>query len=65
MTVDTEGKKGEVQPGFLAQVQTVLNVLPTYTWYAAPSGTLTFVKKRTADYSLPAPNALAARNHSG
>ena len=51
MTVDIdEGKKAEEQPGFLAQLQATLNVLPAYTWYAAPSGGLTFVNKRTADY---------------
>jgi PAS domain S-box-containing protein len=33
-----------------AQLQVILNVIPTYTWYAAPSGGLTFVNKRTADY---------------
>jgi PAS domain S-box-containing protein len=38
------------QPGFIAQVQAILNVLPAYTWYAAPSGGITFVNKRTADY---------------
>ncbi|SDR43926.1 hypothetical protein SAMN05519103_03125 [Rhizobiales bacterium GAS113] len=37
-----------------AQLQAILNVIPAYTWYAAPSGGLTFVNKRTADYlSLP------------
>jgi C4-dicarboxylate-specific signal transduction histidine kinase/PAS domain-containing protein len=46
----SEGKKAEVQPGFMAQVQAILNVLPTYTWYAAPRGALTFVNTRTADY---------------
>jgi PAS domain S-box-containing protein len=51
----TEGKKAEVQPGFVAQVQAILNVLPTYTWYAAPRGALTFVNTRTADY-LGIPN---------
>jgi PAS domain S-box-containing protein len=50
-----EGKKTEVQPGFMAQVQAILNVLPTYTWYAAPRGALTFVNIRTADY-LGIPN---------
>ena len=40
----------EEQPGFLAQLQAILNVLPAYTWYAAPSGALIFVNKRTADY---------------
>jgi PAS domain S-box-containing protein len=46
----SEGKKAEVQPGFAAQLQATLNVIPAYTWYAAPSGGLTFVNKRTADY---------------
>jgi PAS domain S-box-containing protein len=46
----SEGKKAEVQPGFMAQVQAILNVIPTYTWYAAPSGALIFVNKRTGDY---------------
>jgi PAS domain S-box-containing protein len=51
MTVDIdEGKKAEEQPGFAAQLQATLNVIPAYTWYAAPSGGLTFVNKRTADY---------------
>ena len=44
----SEGKKAEVQPGFMAQVQAILNVLPAYTWYATPSGSLTFVNKRTS-----------------
>jgi PAS domain S-box-containing protein len=51
----SEGKKAEIQPGFMAQVQAILNVLPTYTWYAAPRGALTFVNTRTADY-LGIPN---------
>jgi C4-dicarboxylate-specific signal transduction histidine kinase/PAS domain-containing protein len=51
----SESKKAEVQPGFMAQVQAILNVLPTYTWYAAPRGALTFVNTRTADY-LGIPN---------
>ncbi len=46
----SEGKKAEEPPGFLTQVQTVLNVLPAYTWYAAPSGALTFTNRRTAGY---------------
>src|SRR5258705_2160460 len=51
MAVDgDEGNKAEEQSGFLAQLQAILNVLPAYTWYAAPSGALTFVNKRTADY---------------
>src|ERR1700741_4012614 len=51
MTVDIdEGKTAEEKPGFTAQLQAILNVLPAYTWYAAASGGLTFVNKRTADY---------------
>lgn len=50
MTIDDEGRKAEEQSKFLAQLQATLNVIPAYTWYAAPSGGLTFVNKRTADY---------------
>jgi PAS domain S-box-containing protein len=51
MTVDVdEGKKAEQQPSFVAQLQATLNVIPAHTWYASPSGGLTFVNKRTADY---------------
>src|SRR5271166_4778347 len=42
--------QAEEQPGFAAHLQATLNVIPAYAWYAAPSGTLTFVNKRTADY---------------
>jgi PAS domain S-box-containing protein len=51
----SEDKKADVQPGFNARVQAILNVLPAYTWYAAPRGALTFVNTRTADY-LGIPN---------
>jgi PAS domain-containing protein len=33
-----------------AELQATLNVIPAYTWYALPSGALTFVNERTADY---------------
>jgi len=33
-----------------AQLQATLNLIPAYTWYAAPSGGLTFVNERCADY---------------
>src|ERR1700733_15101752 len=45
-----EGKKAEKQSKFLAQLRATLNVIPAYTWYAASSGGLAFVNKRTADY---------------
>jgi PAS domain S-box-containing protein len=35
---------------FEARLQATLNVIPTHIWYATPSGALTFVNKRTADY---------------
>jgi hypothetical protein len=35
-----------------AQLQATLNVLPAYTWYADPSGALTFVNKRHAGWFL-------------
>src|SRR5712671_6007826 len=43
-------REAEIRPGFVAQLQATLNVIPAHTWYAAPSGDLTFVNKRTADY---------------
>ena len=51
MTVDVDaGKKAEDHPGYVAQLQATLNVIPAHTWYASPSGGLTFVNERTADY---------------
>ena len=37
-------------PRLEAQLQATLNVIPAYTWYALPSGGLTFVNERAADY---------------
>jgi PAS domain S-box-containing protein len=48
--IQNEGKKAEERPRSSAQLQATLNVIPAYTWYAAPSGGLTFVNKRTGDY---------------
>ena len=42
-----------------AQLQATLKVIPAYTWYALPSGALTFVNERTADYlGLPEDRSL-------
>jgi formate hydrogenlyase transcriptional activator len=42
-----------------AQLQATLNIIPAYTWYAAPSGALTFVNERCADYlGLPSDHPL-------
>jgi hypothetical protein len=32
------------------QLRATLNVIPAYTWYAAPSGGLMFVNERCANY---------------
>jgi PAS domain S-box-containing protein len=39
-------KRPELEP----QLQATLNVIPAYTWYALPSGALTFLSERTANY---------------
>jgi transcriptional regulator with GAF, ATPase, and Fis domain len=36
-------------PSLEAQLQFTLNVIPAFTWYATPSGALTFVSQRYAD----------------
>ena len=38
------------QSSFAAKLRETLNTVPAYTWYAVPTGALTFVNKRTADY---------------
>ncbi len=44
---------------FDTRLQATLNIIPAYTWYAAPSGALTFVNQRCADYlGLPADHSL-------
>jgi formate hydrogenlyase transcriptional activator len=37
-------------PSLEVQLQATLNIIPAYTWYALPSGALTFVNERIADY---------------
>lgn len=39
-----------MQDSLEARLQATLNMIPAHTWYAAPSGALTFVNERTADY---------------
>ena len=38
------------EPLFAAQLRKTLNTIPAYTWYALPSGTLTFVNDAYANY---------------
>ena len=33
-----------------AQLQATLDMIPAFTWYAAPSGALLFLNSRCADY---------------
>src|SRR6266478_1069557 len=49
-----------------AQLRATLNVIPAYTWYAAPSGALTFVNERCADYlGLPQDHPLPSALETG
>jgi PAS domain S-box-containing protein len=49
-----------------AQLQATLNMIPAYSWYAAPSGALTFVNQRCADYlGLPKDHPLRFGNDMG
>jgi len=44
------GHESESRQVLEAQLRATLEVIPAYTWYALPSGALTFVNKRQADY---------------
>src|SRR5689334_11678315 len=49
-----------------AQLQATLNVIPAYAWYCLPSGALSFVNKRHADYlGLPKDHPLRFGNATG
>jgi len=47
--LDVNGALHERSP-LEAQLQATLNIVPAYAWFALPSGALTFVNERTADY---------------
>jgi len=47
---DVNGVAAQKRPELEAQIQATLNVIPAHTWYALPSGALTFVNERTANY---------------
>jgi PAS domain S-box-containing protein len=42
--------KDQMDQPLETQLRGMLNVIPAYTWYAAPSGALTFVNERWAEY---------------
>ena len=49
-----------------AQLQATLNMIPAYAWYAVPSGALTFVNERSADYlGLPKDHPLRSGTGTG
>jgi PAS domain-containing protein len=41
---------GQQYPWLEAQLQAILNLIPAHTWYALPSGAVTFLNERCADY---------------
>jgi len=55
--LDIQGLPG--QQASFAELRKTLNTIPAYTWYSLPSGTLTFVNERYADYlGLPSDHPL-------
>jgi PAS domain S-box-containing protein len=49
-----------------ARLKSTLNMIPAYTWYAAPPGALTFVNERCADYlGLPRDHPLRLGTETG
>ncbi|HMF60928.1 MAG TPA: PAS domain-containing protein, partial [Vicinamibacterales bacterium] len=49
-----------------AQLQATLDMIPAFTWYAAPSGALLFVNSRCADYlGLPTDHPLRFGTDAG
>jgi PAS domain S-box-containing protein len=64
--MDLPGHESESKRALEAQLQATLNVIPAYTWYALPSGALTFVNEQTGDYlGLPKEHPLRFGNNSG
>src|SRR5258707_15532510 len=48
--LDNRGGAQDVDQSLGTQLQTTLNTVPAFTWYSLPSGILTFVNHRYADY---------------
>jgi formate hydrogenlyase transcriptional activator len=54
------------RPSLEEQLRFTLNVIPAFTWYAVPSGALTFVNQRFADFlGLPTDHALRLGTNTG
>src|ERR1700749_1819451 len=55
-----------LHPPLDAQLQATLNMIPAYAWYAVPTGALTFVNERSADYlGLPKDHPLRSGTANG
>ena len=50
MAVTALGGTGQQYPWLEAQLQATLHMIPAHTWYALPSGALTFLNERCADF---------------
>jgi hypothetical protein len=48
--VDYVGRATQKRPPLRAELQADLNLIPAHTWYAVPSGALTFMNERGSDY---------------
>src|SRR5258707_12772705 len=61
------GKEGvRMDESLTAQLRAMLDTIPAYTWYAAPSGALLFVNSRGADYlGLPGDHQLRFGTDAG
>jgi PAS domain S-box-containing protein len=65
-TMSSPGRESESKQLPEAELQATLNTIPAHTWYALPSGALTFVSDRTADYlGLPKDHPLRFGIDSG
>ena len=64
--MDLPGYESESKRALEAQLRATLDVIPAYTWYASPSGALTFANKRLADYlGLPKDHPLRSGISTG
>ena len=48
--IDYVDSIAQKRPPLGAELQVALNLIPAHTWYAVPSGALTFVNERGSDY---------------
>ena len=48
--IDHFASVAQKRPPLGAELQVALNLIPAHTWYAVPSGALTFVNERGSDY---------------